>query len=781
MFGSGLQAQVPGIMNYQAVARDASGAFLANRLIKVRITIRNGSPAGTAEFMEIRSLSTNAYGLFTTQMGSSGALFSSGKIQDVKWASGNKYMQVEIDPNNGNNYIDLGATQLLSVPYALHSLTSGAALVSADNGVSVNAGKVQIGNQAGDNIAELSEDRDLPLNRFKFSITSGNKSTVFQNGRMVIQQDSLQNGGPFMTVLPIQQHPGQVPFNFTRASFVQKGHSDMNNETFNWGFNMNEGGNLMQMGKPGIGYSIESGYVPDAGSRRWVESHEFYLRPNNEQIRLKSYTIRTNEVDPTDDDIDFYHTTDRLSVKSPLGHRLTYFGIGHDRATAATSLQLGTINNSFTIHISDAEPEMIQMGGKLDASEVMMSSFRSVSLPAVRSFSVAGNSYNYFSGHLRMNVDAIQDIGDYTIRVNKLYTKGINSNSGFFGDVVGWGRKDPNATVQIVSQSDVASSDVLLVQNIGYKSILSVKNNGAMAWSNPTGTRGIFFNADNSSGSGRVLEIKSTNSGILLPSFTSVQRDGIVTPKDGELIYNNDVQNFSGSKGVFEYYQASTNKWVKINEGSGNLANSNLRFTADRAHQGSSKNLSFVDFGKILFAQSDLHFTSSHNIIAQATDRVEMNGGRIVEIKSLEQIGMAAVTGITLSAANGKYIFKNIPTVNAEANLTDAKIDKSGAIVKTEGFYKNIHAVDAAANYQVVNNDYTLILRTLSQTRTVLLPDPKTCTGRILVLWNGNRTNSISWMSNYDIYISPSTATKTLVNGQNWQIQSDGYYWIKIN
>jgi hypothetical protein len=72
-------------------------------------------------YSETRALSTNAFGLFTVAIGSPGANPVSGTIAGVNWASGNKFLQVEIDPEGGNSFNNMGTSQLLSVPYALYA------------------------------------------------------------------------------------------------------------------------------------------------------------------------------------------------------------------------------------------------------------------------------------------------------------------------------------------------------------------------------------------------------------------------------------------------------------------------------------------------------------------------------------------------------------------------------------------------------------------------------------------------------------------------------------
>lgn len=124
--------QAPGLLNYQGVARNSVGNALPNKNIKLRLSIREGSAAGAIVYSETRSVLTNPVGLFNVQMGSAGATNVTGTIAGVNWGAGAKFMQVEVDPENGNAFTSIGATQLLSVPYALYS--SGGAPVGPAGG-----------------------------------------------------------------------------------------------------------------------------------------------------------------------------------------------------------------------------------------------------------------------------------------------------------------------------------------------------------------------------------------------------------------------------------------------------------------------------------------------------------------------------------------------------------------------------------------------------------------------------------------------------------------------
>ena len=114
-----LRAQAPQKINYQAVARNASGTVLQNQAIAARFTIHDGSSSGQILYQETENVVTNQFGLFTTAIG--GGTVVQGNFAAINWGNGNKYLRIEIDPTGGTNYTDMGAWQLLSVPYALYA------------------------------------------------------------------------------------------------------------------------------------------------------------------------------------------------------------------------------------------------------------------------------------------------------------------------------------------------------------------------------------------------------------------------------------------------------------------------------------------------------------------------------------------------------------------------------------------------------------------------------------------------------------------------------------
>ncbi len=116
-------AQSPKLFNYQGIARDATGNPLISQSLSLKLSILPTSDATLPEYEETQIIKTNEFGLYTLQIGNGQVL--SGEMNKVRWETGNKYIKVTIDPNGGQQYVDAGTTQLLSVPYALYADKAG--------------------------------------------------------------------------------------------------------------------------------------------------------------------------------------------------------------------------------------------------------------------------------------------------------------------------------------------------------------------------------------------------------------------------------------------------------------------------------------------------------------------------------------------------------------------------------------------------------------------------------------------------------------------------------
>lgn len=116
-----LFAQIPQQINYQGALRDSKGNPIVNQQITLRLSIQDQGANGLVHYNEVRSVKTNAVGLYNVAIGSPGALDTKGNFSTIPWGMSSKFLKVEVDPEGGYNYMTAGLTQLLSVPYALYA------------------------------------------------------------------------------------------------------------------------------------------------------------------------------------------------------------------------------------------------------------------------------------------------------------------------------------------------------------------------------------------------------------------------------------------------------------------------------------------------------------------------------------------------------------------------------------------------------------------------------------------------------------------------------------
>jgi uncharacterized protein (TIGR02145 family) len=179
-------AQVPEKMSYQAVVRNGSNALVVSTPVGMQISVLQGSSIGTAVYVETQTPSTNANGLVSLEIGT--GVIITGTFAAINWANGPYFIKTETDPTGGTNYTITGTSQLLSVPFALHTKT-------AENGISTAQTAKLAGIETG---AEVNVNAD-------WNATSGdaqilNKPTILAG--TAVGQMQYWNGTAWVVVAP---------------------------------------------------------------------------------------------------------------------------------------------------------------------------------------------------------------------------------------------------------------------------------------------------------------------------------------------------------------------------------------------------------------------------------------------------------------------------------------------------------------------------------------------------------------------------------------------------
>ncbi len=177
------QAQTtPNAFNYSAVARNVAGQPIASATIGIQISILKTSTTGTVQYSENHFVSTDTFGFFNLTIGE--GTIQSGSISTITWGTDIYYIKVGMDVTGGTNFLTMGTTQLMSVPYALHSKT-------ADSIVGVNS-KIELDPVFNASVAKNITAKDTikwnsysnPTNEFQ-TLSISNDTIYLSNGGFV--------------------------------------------------------------------------------------------------------------------------------------------------------------------------------------------------------------------------------------------------------------------------------------------------------------------------------------------------------------------------------------------------------------------------------------------------------------------------------------------------------------------------------------------------------------------------------------------------------------------
>jgi len=117
-----VMSQTPERISYQASIRNADNTVVADTRIAVKLAILQNSFSGTSVYEELHSPITSSNGVVGLEIGGGTAV--KGEFSEIDWSKGPYFVETSVDINGGTSYTLQGASQLVSVPYALHAKTA---------------------------------------------------------------------------------------------------------------------------------------------------------------------------------------------------------------------------------------------------------------------------------------------------------------------------------------------------------------------------------------------------------------------------------------------------------------------------------------------------------------------------------------------------------------------------------------------------------------------------------------------------------------------------------
>jgi len=161
-----LQAQAPQGFNYQATVRNNAGDLVVSTNVYFKFNVIQDSQTADPIFTETHEILTDDLGQVNLIIGQGTA--NTGVFSELDWSLGSYYLGIELSINGDNNYVPMGTTQLLSVPYALYAANSGNT-TTIPNLESVLAQSNSANNQQIKDLQDPTEAQDAVTKNYTYS------------------------------------------------------------------------------------------------------------------------------------------------------------------------------------------------------------------------------------------------------------------------------------------------------------------------------------------------------------------------------------------------------------------------------------------------------------------------------------------------------------------------------------------------------------------------------------------------------------------------------------
>jgi len=125
-----VSGQGPESLSYQAIVHNLNGKIVSGKVVSFRFSVLSETVSDSVVYSESAKASTNDKGFVSISIGNGEN--RTGSLSDIDWNADRYFLKVELDTAGGNNYIELAATQILTVPVAASSSKNNDESVTED-------------------------------------------------------------------------------------------------------------------------------------------------------------------------------------------------------------------------------------------------------------------------------------------------------------------------------------------------------------------------------------------------------------------------------------------------------------------------------------------------------------------------------------------------------------------------------------------------------------------------------------------------------------------------
>ena len=171
-----LQAQTPQGFNYQATVRNSAGDLVVSTNVYFKFNVIQDSQTADPIFTETHEILTDDLGQVNLIIGQGTA--NTGVFSEIEWSLGSYFLGIELSIDGPNDYVAMGTTQLLSVPYALYAANSGNATPTTPDLDSVLAENNSANSQQIKNLQDPTEAQDAATKAYIDALIANLQSQI---------------------------------------------------------------------------------------------------------------------------------------------------------------------------------------------------------------------------------------------------------------------------------------------------------------------------------------------------------------------------------------------------------------------------------------------------------------------------------------------------------------------------------------------------------------------------------------------------------------------------
>ena len=171
-----LQAQTPQGFNYQATVRNSAGDLVVSTNVYFKFNVIQDSQTADPIFTETHEILTDDLGQVNLIIGQGTA--NTGVFSEIEWSLGSYFLGIELSIDGPNDYVAMGTTQLLSVPYALYAANSGNATPTTPDLDSVLAENNSANSQQIKNLQDPTDAQDAATKNYIDALIANLQSQI---------------------------------------------------------------------------------------------------------------------------------------------------------------------------------------------------------------------------------------------------------------------------------------------------------------------------------------------------------------------------------------------------------------------------------------------------------------------------------------------------------------------------------------------------------------------------------------------------------------------------